>query len=1296
MKLTNKAIEYKTSIVVLTVILSVAGLFSYATISKESFPSIEFPNIIVTTVYAGASPDDIESLITQQIEQEIQGVSGIKEIRSTSTEGVSSIVIEFNPEVPIDDALQKVRDKVDLAKPDLPTDAEDPIITEIDLTEIPVMTINLAADYPLTRLKEVADNLADELETIPSVLEVTVTGDLEREVQINVDLNKLQGYNLSFGDIADAIRSENTNIPGGSVDVDRLNYLVRVDGEFRSPDEIEAIVIDTPNGKPVYIRDVATVDFGFKDRASFARLQVLQHEDEHGDLHHVNNPDQGVLPVISLGVKKRSGDNILDTAEAVKSTVDAYPLPSGTRIAITGDQSEGVLTMVKDLENNIISGLLFVVAVLLFFLGVRNSFLVGIAIPLSMFITFLYFQTMGYTLNFVILFSLIIALGMLVDNAIVIVENIYRFRENGLDKFEAARQGTAEVGMPVVASTATTVAAFAPMLFWPGITGKFMSYMPLTLIVTLTCSLFVALVINPVITGIFIRLENEEKRERATKLVRYLSVALIIMFAVIIGIANWISLIVLGLAGAFFYYSHKYMLKPLGQRFSEQLLPAFIDRYRIFLGWMLQRDYSVKHALLRNAFALGSFTVGFMFMIVYLIINAMFGAPASYIPLAIGGVLTLVGLLAIIFHALEGIFVGRGKSVRAGLILAVIIGAILFIMNLTPKEVDMKTVLDLMLLPGLIIFFGLLGVLFARRPYYVLTDNRSKLLNGVVGALFGIIAMFVIANPGTEFFPDTDPNQIQVTLTGQLGTNIDESNRIAKVAQDRLSNLLSSDEVSASSLKNIQTGVGVGGDFDFGGGGASPEVSRITMNLVDYADRAESSKITMQRLRDELAGIPGVEIEFTKDQAGPPTGPPVNIEITGENFDTIVKITKDVKQILTEAAASGKIPGLVDIVDNLNTGRPELRVHIDRERAARAGLNTATVATAIRSAINGIEVGKYRENEDEYDIVARLDKIDRSDLESLSKLTVLYEGTQIPVVSVADFEVTGGLGSITRLDLQRVAIVNGDVTAGTNTQQTLALVQAELADYEANMPTGYKLSYTGESEDQAEAFGFLGRALLIGVALIFMIMVAQFNRVSFPFIIMVAVGLSLVGVLLGLILTRTAFGLMTFIGVISLAGIVVNNNIVLIDYIMQLRDRGMEKTLAIIEGGATRLRPVLLTAITTVIGLIPLTLGIGIDFVGLVTEFRPGFQFGSENTQFWGPMGTAIITGLTFATFLTLIIVPVMYSVFDSLSLRLSKATREPIPVKHAGDGYASGGNGHGSALPPTEPVRRDVPTDVK
>ena len=1258
MKITDVSIKYRTSIVVLTAILAIGGLYSYRTIPKEAAPSIEIPQIVVTLLYPGASPDDVESLITQPVEREIQAINGIKEIRSTSVQGVSTIIVEFDPDISIDDAYQKVRDKVDVARPTLPAEIEEPVVSEIDFSEFPILTVNLAANYSLSQLKEVAEDLEEEIETVQGVLEVDVVGALEREVQIDVDLNALQGYNLAFMDIVDAIRAENTNMPGGSVDVDRLNYLVRVDGTFDVPEEIENIVIEAPGGEPVYVRDVARVDFGFKDRTTYARLQLFRTETEDGELERTE--DQDILQVISLNVKKRSGENIIHTAQAVQEKVDAFAFPRGTRILVTGDQSEDVQNLIDDLENNIISGLIFVVAVLLFFLGVRTATLVGVAIPLSMFLSFIIFQAFGYTLNFIILFSLIIALGMLVDNAVVIVENIYRYREMGHGRFEAARRGTAEVGGPVVASTATTVAAFAPMLFWPGVIGEFMSNMPLTLIVTLSASLFVALIINPVITGIFVRLESEErvKPQGAARIGRIL---IFVLLAALLGLANYRTLAVFLVAVPLLIWLHKKLFKPIGDYFVETLLPNAVAAYRLLLAWMLQRDYSVRWAWARNTGALASLTAGFVLLIGGLLLSGV-GPPAAggmsaagLLLIMPGALLALIGAAGVMLHCAESLYLGGWNTVRAGLVFAALVMATLSLIWLGPQEIPFPVVVNLMVLPALVCLTGLAGAIFnrSRRTTLLLTDNRARLLTGAMGAFISILTVFQLAPTGVEFFPENDPRQVWVTLEGALGTNVDASNDIASTAHDRILNLLNNAPESEASLKSVLVNVGVGGDAMFGGGSESAEVSRVTLNLADYADREEPSPETLSKIRARLQGIPGTDITVEQSQLGPPTGLPVNIEISGEDFSTIRRIARDVSQLLSEGAENGDIPGLVDVANDLNDGRPEMHVQIDRERAGRFGLNTDQIATTIRAAINGVEAGKFRTGEDEYDITIRLREADRSSLESIKNLTVLYEGSQIPVTAVADFDVTSGRGSVTRLDLQRVSTVTGRAAPGVPGPQVLANAQAYLAEYETTLPPGYILTYTGESEDQEESFAFLTTVLMVAVSLIFMIMVAQFNKVTVPFIIMLAVGFSLIGVLLGLIITRTPFGLFTFIGIISLAGIVVNNNIVLVDYIMQLRDRGMEKHAAIIEGGATRFRPVLLTALTTVLGLIPLTFGINIDFVGLLTEWRPNFQLGSENTQFWGPMGTAIISGLGFATFLTLVIVPVMYSAFDSLSIRL-------------------------------------------
>ena len=1273
MKVTDVAISLRTATVVLTLIATFGGMAAYVTLPKEANPSIEIPRLVITTLYPGASPSDVENLITQRIEQEIQSINGIDNIRSSSVEGVSTISVEFTPDVSIDEANQKIRDQVDIAKPDLPTEVEEPIISEIDLSEFPIMTVNLVADYSLARLKEVAEDLEDELETIPGILEIDVFGGLEREVQVEVDLAKLQGYNLSFQDIANTIRTENTNIPGGSVDVDRLNYLVRVDGQFKHPRQIEDLLVEARDGRPIYIRDVARVVFGFKDRESYARLLVLRRELPNGEWQ--DEKERAFTPVISLNIKKRSGENILAAVDAVQETLDAFPFPPGTNVVVTGDQSKDVRTLVSDLENNIISGLIFVVSVLLFFLGVRTAVLVGIAIPLSMFISFIVFQMMGQTLNFIILFSLIIALGMLVDNAIVIVENIYRYLEEGHSHWEAAQKGTAEVGMAVVASTATTVAVFFPMLSWPGIIGEFMSFMPLTLIVTLSSSLFVALVINPVITGYFARVQGEDPGVQSPAS-RVLWLVVAAGAAATLGLANPITLGVLSVSIAVIYVIHRFVLSRAANWFIEKGLPGLVEYYRGFLEAMLERDYSHRYAMARNATGLSCLSAGFVLLIIGGIVYASLGAPpitfgftakdraswAALVTLLPGLLLLLIGILGVVIHTIETLLWLGMSAVRFGVGLAAVVSVFLIILIISQGIIEPAVVKGSFAIPVFVVVLGLLGSLILRSDRnLILTDNRARLMNSVLGSLVGIMVIYQLAPTGSVFFPATDPNQILVRVEGRLGTNLEASNLMAHETQALFESLMRESADSEGNFKNAQINVGVGGDVIFGGGSRSPERTQMTVNMIDYKDRVESSKDTLLRVRDKFRGIAGADITIDKDQQGPPTGPPVNIEISGPEFEEIVRISTIIKNRLKTLSDSGEIEGLIDIRDNLNSGRPELQVQVDRERAARFGLSTIEVASTVRTAIAGEEVSKFRDGEDEYDIRVRLLKADRESLDSLRNLTIVQDGTQIPIMAVADLEVTGGLGSITRLDLRRVVTVQGDVSEGVQSSEVLLKVRKELKEIEAQLPPGYAMRYTGENKDQEESNAFLSQVLATGLALICLILIAQFNSIIGPLIIMIAVGLSLIGVYLGLFLTRIPSSLMTFIGIISLAGIVVNNNIVLIDYTQQLRDRGLPKKRAIVEAGATRLRPVLLTALTTVLGLIPLVFGLNIDFVGLFRELDPAFQLGSQNTQFWGPMGTAIISGLTFATFLTLVIIPVMYSLFDSVQERVKGLlTRRP------------------------------------
>ncbi len=1029
MKLTRFSLLHKPVIFILMTILIILGLRSYTSLPREASPSITIPMVVVTTTYFGVAPGDIETLITQRIEKKLKEITEIKEIRSTSAEGFSSIQAEFNPDIDIDEAVQKVREKVDLARPELPEDADDPIISEINFSDFPIMLVNISGDYGLVRLKKIAEDLEEIFETVPGVLDVKITGGLEREVKINVDLDRMKYYGISFQKIIDAVRDENTNIPGGAVEVGRLKYTVRVPGEFSDPSEINDIIVKVVDGKPIYIKDVATVEFGFKDRTSYAR--------------------QNGVECITLSVVKRSGENIIQVADGVKAKIqEVLPtLPPGTRIDILADQSKMIHRMVNELENNIISGLILVVGVLFLFLGFRNSVLVAVSIPLSMLISFIVIQAMGYTLNMVVLFSLILALGMLVDNAIVIVENIYRHREEGYPLLEAAYKGTKEVGAAIVASTITTLCAFAPMLFWPGIMGEFMRFLPITLIITLASSLFVAIVFNPVFAGQFMKLSAKQ-----------------------------------------------------GHRRVDHLLNRVIAAYEKTLR------YALNH-----------------------------------------GKLTILGSFAVLIF--------------------------------------------------IIILYGFLG-------------------------------------KGVEFFPDVDPQQIYVEVTAPIGTNIEESNAIVKQIEEKLPPFL-------GDVKSYTANVGFSMQVrpSEGGGGGTPHKSRVTIDFVDREYRKQSSRLTMEQIREAISRIPGARIDVEKQRMGPPTGPPVNIEIAGEDFDTLGELARRVRLRIRN------IPGLVDLRDDYDTGRPELRVVIDREKANLYNLNTAKIARTIRTAINGTKATKYRVNEDEYDIRVRLDEKWRQSLKQLEQLVIFHEGKQIPITSVAHFEMRGGLANINRKDLKRVVTVSGNVQ-GRLANDVLADVQRKLKSFQ--LPAGYSIAYTGENEDQEESKAFLSNAFLIALLLIFLVLVYEFNSVAMPFVIMLSVVLSLIGVLLGLLVTRLPFGIiMTGIGVISLAGVVVNNAIVLLDYTLQLRAQGLSKYDAIIKAGKTRFRPVLLTAITTILGLIPLTTGLSFDF------FSGKMNYGGESSQWWGPMGVAVIFGLAFSTFLTLVVVPVTYSILDSLSERV-------------------------------------------
>ncbi len=1143
---TSFAVEHRTAIVVLFALITLGGVVAYRAIPKESFPEIEIPMVAVSTVYPGVSPADIETLITRPLEEELNTISDLTELTSTSVEGYSNVVAEFETSVNLDEALASVREKVDLAKPELPEDAEDPLIIEFNTEEVPIMQVNLSGEYGLVRLKEIGEELQERLEQIPSILRVDLRGGLEREVQVDVDLGKLQFYGLDLGDLVEAIREENVNIPGGSIDVGTLKYLVRVDGEFEDPRIIEDLVVATVDGRPVYVRDVASVDFGFAERESFARLD--------GN------------PVVTLDVVKRSGENIIETAEEVRGVVAGMQslFPPTTQVEITSDQSEDIREMVSSLENNIISGLILIVAVLLFFLGLRTSVFVAISIPTSMFLSFLVLGIVGVSMNMVVLFSLILALGMLVDNAIVVVENIYRYVEEGWDRTLAAKKATGEVAMPVIAATLTTLAAFAPMMFWPGMVGEFMKYLPMTLIITLSSSLFMALVIIPTLCAMFLQVEGGTG-PAMTPAARWSVIGTVALFLLGVASSNWLTAVLFVGTAVLLWATHTFVMDRVGVWFMNRGLPEILGRYETGLRWSLSHRFAVL---------------------------------------------------------------------------------------------------------------------------------------GIAGAvLVGTFFVFGRFNNGVVFFPeDFPPAQVWVDVEAPVGTRAEFTDDVVRRIEEEV-NRFGGVERDAKSVVATVGGSGGGGNF-MGGGPSGPDQGRVTISFVDFQDRWQDSRKTLEQMQGAVGTeIAGAEISVEKQQEGPPTGPPVNIELVGEEPERLQALSDSILKILQNAPVFQKLVGLES---DLDQARPELAVRVDREKAALHDLSTFEVGQMIRTAIQGTEAAKYRTGNDEYDIVVRLARPFRSELSALEELTVVAEGgRQIPLNSVARWEVGEGYGTIRRKDMDRMATISSDVRAGYNSNAVLAEVRSALSGFRDGLPPGYTVRYTGQQEDQNESQDFLSLAFLAALALIAMILISQFNSLAKPFIILSSVVMSTVGALLALLIFRMPFGIiMSGVGVISLAGIVVNNAIVLIDYIDILRNRdGMDRREALVQGGKTRFRPVVLTAITTALGLVPLAIGLNFDFFGLYGSLTPELFWGGEQAAWWGPMAVAVIVGILFATVLTLILVPVMYSVVDDVAAFFGRhfvaaeAEEAGAGEGAAPEGAPEEGDGRpGEAPEPQRPEREPAP----
>ncbi|PCJ63502.1 MAG: copper transporter [Bacteroidetes bacterium] len=1128
-KLTTWAVNNKTSVYVIMAILLIIGFKSYTTMPKESFPEVKQPIIFVNTAYPGNSPIDIENLVTRPMEKEINSITGLKKLTSTSIQDFSIIVAEFEFSVENEKALQEVKDALDRAKMDLPNDLPaDPSVSDMNFSDFPVMNVNVSGDYSQDKLKEYAEYLQEEMENLSEVSAVDLSGITEEEVEISIDRVKMEALELSLFDIEQAIANENVTMSGGDIksieggDITRRN--IRIAGEFKDYRDIENVIIKNEFQKIVYLRDIGEVTFGPKEPLSFARL--------NGE------------PVVTLDIKKKSGGNLIAAAEKIQEIVKKAKqdiFPKDLEVVITNDQSVQTRNMVNNLENSIIMGVLLVVGVLIFFLGVRNSLFVGIAIPLSMLMGIAILNYSGTTLNMMVLFSLILALGMLVDNGIVIVENVYRqYTERGKTKDRASIEGTGEVATAIIASTATTVAAFVPLMFWPSMMGEFFKYLPITLIIVLSSSLFVALVVNPVLTADWIKTGNSEKSKASKFWIRN---GLLILVGILLYFIGSPLLGGLFIATVIISIVNRFVLTPGGNYFMANVMPRIENKYAQFIRFALS-----------------------------------------------------------------------GKN-------------------------------PIFFLIGIFVFFGL--------------------------TLF----LFSVKTPPVVFFPDSQPNYVNVFIETPLGTDIEKTNRITKKLEALIMPAIANDSAIVEAVL-AQVGEKTADPNGGGGamGGSSPNKARITISFLEYEKRVFLSETStsqiMKNIKKACADFPEAQLTFGKDNMGPPAGKPINLEVKGEDYNTLISEVEKIKKIM-EAA---NIPGVDQLKTDLELGKPILEVSINQESARRFGLSTRQIAGTIRTALLGKEISKYKEGEDDYEIQLRFKDEYRYNLENLLNTRITFRNpangkiSQVPISAVASVAYNSTYGSVKRKDMDRVITIYSEVEEGANANAIVGKFKELLADHE--IKSGYEFKFTGEQEEQDDSMAFLGGAMLLAMFFIFLIIVTQFNSVAGPFIIMLSVVFSTIGVLLGFSLTGTTFSIMmTGIGIISLAGIVVNNAIVLIDYTNLLRARkraelGLDKNAtlsisdivdSIVESGKTRLRPVLLTAITTVLGLLPLAIGFNINFTKLLREGNPEIYAGGQNADFWGPMAWAVIYGLIFATFLTLVIVPVMYYLSDRLTISLKR-----------------------------------------
>lgn len=1140
-KLSSWAIDNKTTMYVLIAVILFLGASAYFSMPRENFPEIKETKIYISSIYPGNTAEDIEKLITDPLEEELKTVSNVVEITSTSQEDYSMIIVEFDENITVDAAKQKVKDEVDsqTAGEDWPTfnDAKvEPNVFDLSMSEeIPILNINISGDYPVEKLKEYGEYLEDEIESLQEIKQVDIRGAQEKEVEVAVDIYKMMAAQVSFDDVINAISRENMTTSAGNLITSGQRRTIRIVGEISDPSELDNFVVKSENDNPIYLRDIAVVSFKEEDKTTYAR--------EFGH------------PVVMLDVKKRAGKNMVAAAEQIQEIVDDAAenvFPQDLAVSIANDQSSKTIGQVDDLVNNIIFGIILVVTVLMFFLGFKNALFVGFAIPMSMFMSLMILSLLGYTMNTMILFGLIMGLGMLVDNGIVVVENAYRLiDQEGMSRMEAAKKGIGEIAFPIIISTLTTVAAFVPLGLWPGVMGQFMIYFPVTLSVVLGSSLFVAIFFNSVLVSRYMTIEDTEMPLK--QIIRITSIVVGIGLLILLFGGSYRALGTLMIFTAIMLWIYRLFLRNWANGFQNKILPRWEKLYEKTLR------------------------------------RALSGRRPIYIA---------IGTFALLFLA----FMGFGASVGS---------------------------------------------------------QRTKV----------------------EFFPDNTPNQIIVYIEYPEGTDIEKTNKITEDIEKRVYDIINENTYLHGDYNFLtesavsQVGEGAGNPQTDGGSTAEmPHRGKITATMREYKFReGTDSNELLKKVQEALKDVyPGVAISVEKDAVGPPAGYPINIELEGDDYTQLIATAEKMRNYLS----SKNIPGIDELKIDVNKSKPAMLVVVDRKKAGELGVATGQVGQQLRNSIFGAKAGIYKEDGEDYDIYVRFNEENRYNTSAIfnQKITFRDQSSgqikEVPVSAVAKQVNTSGFSAIKHKETQRVVTVYSALAPGfTDANAVVGKIRDEMDSF-TELPSDIEIDYTGQLEEQNKQMAFLMGAFFTGLGLIFFILIFQFNSISKPGIIMLAIFLSLIGVFGGIVATGSAFVIMmTMMGIISLAGIVVNNGVVLLDYTQLLIDRKkVELELeegdlleskdfleAVIKGGKARLRPVLLTAITTILGLIPLATGFNINFFTLFSEFNPNIYFGGDNVIFWGPLAWTVIYGLFVATFLTLVVVPILFSLVYRIKVRIHR-----------------------------------------